>query len=253
MKKIAVLQSNYIPWKGYFDIIASVDEFIIYDQVQYTKNDWRNRNKIKTAHGLSWLTIPVKNQGLTQKISETMVIENGWQKKHWQSIRHAYTKAPFFKLYQAAFEEIYMSIEISDLSKINLNFLKAICKLLNINTIISNSEDYLFSGNRVEKLINLVKAAGGTHYLSGQAAKSYIEESVFIQSGIQLEWMTYEGYPEYPQLYPPFEHKVTVLDLLFNAGDEASKFMLFQSANSEIAILPKILSEPAQPISDIIF
>src|SRR4051812_22240537 len=108
MKKVAILQSNYIPWKGYFDLINMVDEFIIYDDVQYTKNDWRNRNKIKTPNGLLWLTIPTRQLSLSQKIIDTQIADNHWNKKHLSTIKQFYSKAPFYKLYQSFIEELYM-------------------------------------------------------------------------------------------------------------------------------------------------
>ncbi|MBJ7432720.1 MAG: WbqC family protein, partial [Gemmataceae bacterium] len=99
-KTVAILQSNYIPWKGYFDLIRSVDEFILYDEVQYTRRDWRNRNKIKTADGTQWLTVPVEVKGkYFQKINETLISESGWEKNHWTRICSAYSKAPYFKEY----------------------------------------------------------------------------------------------------------------------------------------------------------
>jgi hypothetical protein len=138
MKKIAILQSNYIPWKSYFDIIKQVDTFVVYDEVQYTKNDWRNRNKIKTPNGLQWLTIPVKQKSLDQKIFETEVAEQSWRRKHLNSIRLNYARAPFFDLHSQKIEKLYEGNEIL-LSEINLKFIKGICKILNIQTQIIDS------------------------------------------------------------------------------------------------------------------
>ena len=107
MKKIAILQSNYIPWKGYFDLINMVDEFVLYDDVQYTHRDWRNRNKIKTSHGLKWLTIPVRQERFEQKIIETKVIDKRWNTKHWKSLVQNYSKAKYFNEYKYIFEELW--------------------------------------------------------------------------------------------------------------------------------------------------
>lgn len=227
-KKIAILQSNYIPWKGYFDIIDSVDEFIFYDEMQYTKNDWRNRNKIKTAQGLIWLTIPCETKGIisnTQTIAETKITDWRWSKKHWNSICNAYAKAPFFKKYKDFFENLYQECSTEEyLCKVNYKFILAINDLLGIKTKISYDRDYGLIEGKTERLVDIVRKAGGTSYLSGPAARDYIDEKLFEDAGIKLEWMDYSGYQEYPQLHPPFEHGVTVLDLIFNCGDDARKF-----------------------------
>ena len=128
MKKLAILQSNYIPWKGYFDMINMVDEFIIYDCVQYTKNDWRNRNKIKTLNGVQWITIPVEQKELSQKICDTKVCLPNWNKKHWQTIVTNYSKAPYFKAYKSVLEQLYLETDTLYLSEINVKFIKDICK-----------------------------------------------------------------------------------------------------------------------------
>ena len=229
MKKVAILQSNYIPWKGYFDVISSVDGFIIYDEMQYTARDWRNRNKIKTPQGLKWLSIPIKCKGYLDKglkIAEAEIEKPSWARSHWQTISAFYAKAPYFKEYSAFFRELYMDSEKECLlSRINCKFIVEICKLLNINTKISYDRDYSIIDGKTERLVDLVKKAGGDEYLSGPAAKDYIEENRFADAGIKLSWMDYSGYPEYPQLYPPFEHGVSILDLIFNCGPHSSRYM----------------------------
>jgi len=225
LKKVAILQSNYIPWKGYFDIIGSVDEFIFYDEVQYTKNDWRNRNKIKTPAGVQWITIPVYQKSLNQRISETKVSNYKWGTKNWNTLKVNYSQAPYFKTYSPFFEELYNSLETPLLSEINQTFIKMICNLLSIKTKITNSIEYQLKGDPTEKLVNLCKQTNATHYLSGPAAKNYLKEILFEQEGIMLEWMNYRDYPEYSQLYPPFEHGVSIVDLLFNTGASARNFM----------------------------
>ncbi len=226
-KRIAILQSNYIPWKGYFDIIGLVDEFIIYDEVQYTKNDWRNRNRIKSATGTQWITIPVYQRSLQQKISETKVSTNNWGIKNWNTLKTNYGRAPYFKLYSQPFEEFYTTFKSPMLSEINLTLIRLICDFLGIRTKISNSAEYVLEGDPTKKLVNLCKQTGATHYLSGPAAKSYIQESMFHEEKITIEWMDYKGYQEYPQLYPPFEHGVSTVDLLFNVGPTSRNFMKF--------------------------
>jgi hypothetical protein len=224
-KKVAILQSNYIPWKGYFDIIGLADEFIIYDEVQYTKNDWRNRNKIKTATGIQWITVPVFQRNLQQKISETQVANSKWAIKNWQTLKSNYSKAAHFKTLSPKFEEYYTTTSDAYLSEINLTLVKLICGLIGITTTISNSADFQLVGDPTEKLVSLCKQAGARIYLSGPAARNYLRTELFEQEGIAVEWMDYTGYPEYPQLYPPFAHQVTILDLLFNTGTFSAKYM----------------------------
>lgn len=226
-KRIAILQSNYIPWKGYFDIIGLVDEFIIYDEVQYTKNDWRNRNRIKSSSGMQWITIPVYQRSLQQKISETKVSTNNWGIKNWNSLKTNYGRAPYFKSYSSPLEDFYTTFKSPMLSEINLALIKLVCDFLGIKTKISNSAEYVLEGDSTTKLVSLCKQTGATHYLSGPAAKSYIRETLFHEEKINIEWMDYNGYQEYPQLYPPFEHGVSVVDLLFNAGPTSRNYMKF--------------------------
>lgn len=227
MKKVAILQSNYIPWKGYFDMIQMVDEFILYDDMQYTRRDWRNRNKIKTPNGLKWLTIPVDTKGkFYQKINETKIMGNEWCDDHWRALTLNYAHAPYFKTYEELFHDLYMACkEETYLSRVNYRFLTEICRILGIRTKISWSSDYTLSDGKTERLVNLVRDAGGTEYLSGPAAKDYIVDEYFQEAGIKLTYMDYNGYPEYPQLFGTFEHAVTILDLIFNTGKDAPLYM----------------------------
>ncbi|MCX7735837.1 MAG: WbqC family protein [Candidatus Kapabacteria bacterium] len=226
MKKVAIVQSNYIPWKGYFDMINMVDEFILYDDVQYTRRDWRNRNIIKTPNGLHWLTIPVSVKGkFFQKINETKISDPNWAKIHWNTIKFAYSKAKFFNDYKEYFERFYLSTNEILLSKINQHLLKICCDILDIKTIISTSDNYKIIDGKNEKLISLCQQANANIYISGPAAKDYLDEALFAKEGIQVIWMDYSGYPEYNQLYPPFVHEVSIIDLIFNEGPNATKFM----------------------------
>jgi hypothetical protein len=224
-KKIAILQSNYIPWKGYFDLIGLVDEFIIYDEVQYTKNDWRNRNKIKTPSGVQWITIPVYQRTLKQKISETEISNYKWGNKNWNMLKSNYGKAPFFKQFSPAFEAFYNTTKLMQLSDVNLFLIKMICNIIGIKTSITSSTDYKSEGDATERLITLCKQAGGDCYLSGPAAKNYLREDLFQEEGLQVEWMDYSGYPEYSQMYPPFSHQVSIIDLIFNTGSDSIQYM----------------------------
>lgn len=227
MKKIAILQSNYIPWKGYFDIINMVDEFILYDDMQYTRRDWRNRNKIMTPNGPLWLSIPVNSKGkFFQKINETTVSGSDWVDKHWKSIQMNYARAEYFGQYGPRIHALYEACrEKVLLSEINYLFLRELCDILDIHTKITWSSDYHLKDGKTERLVGLVQEAGGGYYLSGPAAKDYIVPELFQQAGIQLDWMEYSGYPEYRQLGPRFEHGVSILDLIFNEGNAARGFM----------------------------
>lgn len=226
-KKVAIIQSNYIPWKGYFDMIGLVDEFIIYDEVQYTKNDWRNRNKIKSLNGVQWITIPVYQKTLNQKISETQVSDMKWASKHWNTMVTNYAKAPHFKSVAPLLEHYYKTTTEIFLSRINIELIRIICKYLGIQTSISSSSSYQLVGNPTQRLVQLCKQTHASSYLTGPAAKNYLDTNLFVTEGIQVQWMNYQDYPEYQQRYPPFEHSVSIVDLLFNTGTQASKYMKF--------------------------
>lgn len=224
-KKVAILQSNYIPWKGYFELGNIVDEFIIYDTVQYTKNDWRNRNKIKTQNGLSWLTIPVKQENLSQLIIDTKISDKNWNKKHWKTLIQYYSKTKYFKDYKEIFEELYLNCNEEYLSQINYKFITAINTILDIKTTIRWSGEFDLVEGQTEKLLGICKQCKADVYVSGPAAKEYFDEKLAKQEGISIEWMNYDGYPEYTQSFPPFEHGVSILDLVFNEGPNATQFM----------------------------
>lgn len=229
-KKVIITQSNYIPWKGYFDSIALVDEFVLYDDVQYTRRDWRNRNLIKTAQGLQWLTIPVEVKGkYFQKIKDTKVSEKKWVNDHLKSIRFNYARARCFKDVFPFLESIYAEAEkLEYLSEINFLFLSKICDFLGINTLMKFSFEYPYQSNdRNERLVEICKLAGATDYYSGPAAKGYLDIALFEKNGIKVHWLDYSGYKEYTQLYPPFEHGVSIIDLLLNEGCESSNYLKY--------------------------
>lgn len=227
-KKIAILQSNYIPWKGYFDMIASVDEFVLYDDMQYTRRDWRNRNLIKTPEGVQWITVPVRVKGkYDQKIRETKLDGTGEISSHWKILAQNYRRAPHFNEIASWLEPLYFNEPYTHLSQLNRRFIQAICDYLGINTVISNSWDYSLIGDKTERLVDLCTQAGGTEYISGPAAKGYIEEKVFNDQGLKLTWLNYSGYPVYPQRWGEFAHNVTILDLLFNCGENAPHYMKY--------------------------
>jgi hypothetical protein len=226
-KRVAIVQTSYIPWKGYFDLIRAVDEFILLDDVQFTRRDWRSRNQIKTRQGLTWLTVPVRSKGLfLQRIQDTCISDHRWAEKHWATLRASYARAPFFRQCADVLEPVYHALSAEErLSAVNHRLILTVCELLRITTPITWSSDYGAPEGKNERLIELCVKAGATDYLSGPSARGYIDEAMFGRNAITVQFADYSGYPEYPQPYPPFEHHVSVLDLLFCTGPDATRYM----------------------------
>ena len=221
MKRVAIVQSNYIPWKGYFDLIASVDEFVLYDDMQYTRRDWRNRNRIKTPSGLQWLTVPVQVKGrFEQRIRDTLIDGSAWADSHWTALTLNYRRAPAFAAVAAWLEPLYRQ-RWTHLSALNHALIEAVCACLGITTRLSDSRDYALQGEPSERLASICTQAGAGVYVSGPAARDYLEADAFARRGIDVEWFDYGPYREYPQLWGAFEHRVSIVDLLFNGGTEA--------------------------------
>lgn len=226
MKKVIITQSNYIPWKGYFDAINIADTFVVYDDMQYTKRDWRNRNQIKTPQGLLWLSVPVSVKGkYLQKINETLVSEPNWGDKHWKSIVANYSKAPFFNNYKCIFEKIYTNKDLVNLTDINLSFIKAINEILGIKTEIIDSREFNLEEGKTERLVAICKELNATDYYSGPAAKGYMNEVLFKKENINVHYFDYSEYPVYKQLNGAFTNGVSILDLLFNTGPDIKNYM----------------------------
>lgn len=227
MKKALILQSNYIPWKGYFYAIKEVDIFVMYDDVQYTKNDWRNRNLIKSKQGLQWLTIPIETKNKScQKINEAKIVNNFWACKHLASIKHNYTKAKYYKQYIPFFEDLYNRCNSKYLIDINRLFLTNICNLLDIKTPIIHSSDYdLKSTNKTERIVEMCSKINVTDYYSGPAANAYIDVALFDNSNINLHYFNYGNFPIYQQLYLPFLHEVSIIDVILNTGPDAKNYI----------------------------
>jgi len=227
LKKVAISQSNYIPWKGYFNNIKLVDEFVLYDDMQYTKRDWRNRNKIKTPNGLKWLTIPVEVKGkFFQKIKDTKISDKNWYIKHLNILKSNYSKAKYYKDVIGFIEELYETANYNYLSEINYHFLSQICDYLGINTKISFSSDFnLLEEGKTDRLVDLCKQLKATQYYTGSAAKNYMDETLFEEEGITINYYDYSKFLEYSQLYGKFEHGVSILDLIFNEGKAAVNFL----------------------------
>jgi hypothetical protein len=223
--KCVILQPSYIPWRGYFHQIWKADLFIFYDDVQYDKNGWRNRNRIKTSQGLQWLTIPVHTKGSVPESTPINKIKISWEKPwalhHWRGIQFAYKKAPFFSQYKEYFSDVF-SRKPESLADFTIETTIEISRLLGIThaKFVRSSELPDIEGTRTDRLISILKNVGADHYISGPSAKDYIEKEKFEGAGIELEYMNYD-YPEYEQLYPPYESQVSIIDLLFMQGNNA--------------------------------
>lgn len=230
MKRVAILQSNYLPWKGYFDLIAYVDEFVFYDEVQYTKGDWRNRNRIKTSQGLRWLTVPVRQArcGLT-RIEDVEIATPRWAIGHARTLQASYGRAPHFAATMALLAPLYEPGRHTRLAELNRDAIARICAHLGIGTRLSRSTDHPSGGDRTQRLVEICRRLGADRYVSGPAARAYLDTAAFDAAGIAVEWFDYAGYPEYPQLWGPFEHRVSIVDLLAHCGPAAPRQLRYAS------------------------
>lgn len=225
MHRMAVIQSNYIPWKGYFDLIRDVDLFVFYDDVQYTKGDWRNRNRVKTPRGVEWLTVPVGSD-IRRRICEVEIRDRGWAARHWRKLQESYGSTPYFATYRPFLEHVYLGATWDRLSELNQYLVEGIARdLLGITTELADSRTFQPGGRRQERLLDLLTKLGTTEYVSGPAGRAYLDPALFRDHGIEVCWMDYAGYPEYDQLHGPFVHGVTVLDLLFHVGPAAPELI----------------------------
>jgi hypothetical protein len=226
--RCAILQPSYIPWRGVFDIIRRVDLFVFYDDVQYDRRGWRNRNIVKSPHGPLWLTIPVRSRNHQLERTPINAIEtdgNAWAERHLNTLRHLYARAPHFAELRSWLERIY-TLPPPLLADFTIGLTIDLAARLGIQgTRFIRSSELGVTGTKTERLINVLDKVGGTCYLSGPSARDYIEEKRFRERGIALEWMTYD-YPEYPQLHPPYDPHISVLDLLFMTGDRAGDYIL---------------------------
>lgn len=223
-----VTQSNYIPWKGYFDNMALSDVFVTYDSVQFTKRDWRNRNQIKTPNGIVWLTIPVQVKGkFEQSVRETRVSDLDWSRKHLDSIRANYRQAAGYSEMKEWLEALYRNCNSEWLSEINSYFLKEITSFLGINIEFRSDSEFVISGDRTERLVSVCKQVSATEYMTGPAAKNYIDESKFEREGVKIVYSVYDGYATYDQIHGTFTHQVSILDLILNTGSRASDYLKY--------------------------
>lgn len=226
--RAVILQPSYIPWRGYFDQIHRADIFVFYDCVQYDKHGWRNRNKIKTAQGEQWLTVPVNTHGCVTEgraIRDVSILwDTRWSEKHSRSISQSYSRAPFYRENLPLLEQIYVRRD-EKLSDFTCATTELIARHLGINhTQFIRSSELPATGVKTDKIISILNHIGAKYYISGPSARAYIETDKFEDAGISLEFVDY-NYPEYSQLHGPFVPQVTVLDLLFNKGPEAHRFI----------------------------
>lgn len=222
MKRVGIIQSAYIPWKGYFDIIHDVDLFVFHDDIQYTKGDWRNRNRIKTPDGERWLTIPVGTDE-HRRICDVQLPGSDWARDHWRRLEAAYGRAPFYRHYCKYFEQFYLGTAWRSLSDLNQALIVGIARdLIGITTEFADSRRFGLTHAKGERVLELLAKTDADVYVSGPAARAYITDAQFAEAGMQVVWKDYSGYPGYDQMYPPFSHAVTILDLLFHTGSSAA-------------------------------
>lgn len=228
--RVGVIQSSFIPWRGYFDFIASVDLFIFHDDLQYTKGDWRNRNRIKTSQGSKWLTVPVSYHKTSQLICETCIDNStNWRRDHQNQWHQHYAKTEYFEDVVQLLRDMGNADDLT-ISQLNVRQIRSICAYLAINTPLMFSSDLKLEGTKTDRLIQIMKAVGGKIYLSGPSADDYLDKALFKHNGMQLEYKSYE-YDAYPQLWGDFDGAVTVLDLIANCGPNAQKLLRSRSPN----------------------
>ena len=220
--KIGILQPGYLPWLGFFEQLYQSDMFVIYDDVQYDKQGWRNRNRIKTANGVQWLTVPVLFKFQEAPLIYEIRIDNKgqWKKKHFRAIRLSYSKAPYYKKYIDIFEEAY-SKDWEYLVDVDLYFIMRLAECLGMkNKNIIRSSTLNVKGDRLERLVQICKTFQADIFYEGAAGKDYIDESYFNEHEITVQYQDYH-HPLYNQLYGEFVPYLSVIDLLFNHGEES--------------------------------
>lgn len=223
--KVGIIQSSYIPWKGYFDLINDVDIFVFLDNVEFSKGSWRNRNRIKTAHGVKWLTVPLQREGLNHRmINEVLISETPWWESHLHQIELSYSTAPYFRKYYNLIEAFYSKKNWSHLSQMNQEIIKSISTLLGIKTQFIDATSLTILPEKSERLVRICQDLEADVYISGPSAQNYLDVDQFNNVGIEVRWKEYD-YPEYSQLFPPFVHEVSIFDLLFMQGDSAPNYI----------------------------
>jgi len=221
-RTLVVLQPGYLPWLGFFDQMRRSDIFVFYDDVQFDKNGWRNRNRIKSPAGPHWLTVPVRVSSLSQRIYETEIdTRQPWARKHLGTIKQFYGKAPYLKRYLPELEELLMGRTWERLIDLDVAVIELLCAWLNIKREMARSPELGIEGERSERLLNICLAMGASRYLSGNAARVYLDTELFSSHGIEVLWQDYE-HPVYPQQHGEFVPFLSALDLVLNCGDEST-------------------------------
>ncbi|MGB2961856.1 MAG: WbqC family protein [Candidatus Omnitrophota bacterium] len=217
--KVAIHQPQYLPWLGFFDKMDRADVFVLLDDVQYKKNEWQNRNKIRNVEGWQWLTVPVLHE-FGQKISEVKIDnEKNWKDKHLKSLELNYSRAPYFEKHFSFFRESF-SREWGSLADLNVHFIRFLKNTLGIKTEILVSSALGIKSEKTERLVEICMFLKADTYLSGAGGTDYLDEGRFYQSGIELEFQGY-FHPEYKQVFEGFYPYMSVVDLLFNHGDNS--------------------------------
>jgi len=216
VKKIAILQPSYIPWIGYFEQILNVDIFVFYDDVQYTKNDWRNRNKIKAISSGIWLTVPIQYTSKVM-INEALIdCTQKWHTKHLKTIKQYYGKSKYFNEIYPILEK-HINLNVTKISILSINIIKEISNYLELNTKFYLSSELNIKGNKNSRLVNICKHFSATEYYSGSAAKEYLDMELFKINKINIKFQKYT-HPIYKQVNGDFIPYLSIIDLLFNYG-----------------------------------
>lgn len=220
MATVVVSQSNYLPWKGYFDMIQGADHLVLLENVQFTRRDWRSRNKIKVPSGVQWLSVPVRTpKGRETSVAEAEIADIKFYQPHLKAIELSYARTPHFQKIYGLLSDCMEHGDLT-LSLLNERILRTLCHFMSIRARISSSRGSTEQMDPSERILNIVKAAGGKRYISGPAARNYLNMEMFEQAGIAVEFFAYPDYVEYNQVWPPFRHDVSIIDVLFHLGED---------------------------------
>jgi hypothetical protein len=223
-----ILQPSYIPWRGYFDMIYKSDIFVFYDDVQYDKHGWRNRNRIKTSSGSRWITIPVYAKNNIQQNIPINQVRIDWSQKwnqaHHDILRQSYKSAPYYKKYELLLKQLYNRKD-PFLADFTIEFIKVLSQELGIRkTEFLRSSTLKVNGKKTDRLAEILLRLGATHYITGPSAKDYLEVDKLNSLGITVEFMSY-NYPEYHQFHGPYDPQISILDLLFMVGPQVQNYI----------------------------
>lgn len=230
--RVGIHQPMYLPWLGLFDRIYKCDVFVLLDNVPYSKNYFINRNKIKTANGWIWLTVPVLAKGSFGQLISDVRINNkvNWQKQHWKSIYYAYKKAPYFSRYAEFFEQVYQR-EWTYLVEFVEELLFYLLRVLGIATKVVKASNLNVEGNKEELILGICKAVHADEYLSGPDGKNYLNLELWHENNVKVTFHNYHHPPAYPQLHGEFLPQMSIIDLLFNCGENSLEILLNLSEN----------------------